>query len=38
MTTVQELITELGGDETKSYPADDFNTLYTVEDEEKTDR
>lgn len=38
VTTVQELITELGGDETKSCPADDFTTLYTVEDEEKTDR
>ena len=38
MTTVQELITELGGDETKSCPADDFTTLYTLEDEEKTDR
>lgn len=37
LTTVHELINELGGKETRS-PADDFATLYTVEDEEKTDR
>jgi len=37
LTTVQELINELGGNETKN-PADDFATLYTVEYEEKIDR